>query len=101
LRPGDKVAWVRPNAFNSKQDYSWAHLAGLRIIAEVPDGQQDRFWSVRPAQRMALLDSVAQTGAVAFVVTGMPDGFSENGWKPLGSTGYWVYLLSPSGASKI
>jgi len=101
LRPGDKVAWVRPNAFNSKQDYSWAHLAGLRIVAEVPDGQQDRFWSVRPEQRMALLDSVARTGAAAFVVTEMPEGFSENGWKPLGSTGYWVYLLSPGGASKI
>jgi hypothetical protein len=93
LHSGDKVAWVRPNVFTARQDYSWARLAGMQIIAEVPAGEQDRFWAVSPEQRAKLLRATAATGAVAFIATQVPDRFSESGWKPLGETGYWMFLL--------
>jgi hypothetical protein len=101
LHSGDKVAWVRPNIFTARQDYSWARLAGLQIIAEVPAGEQDRFWAVSSEQRAKLLRATAQTGAVAFIATQVPDGFSESGWKPLGKTGYWIFSLQDLSVRKL
>ncbi len=96
IRPGDKVAWIRPAAFTATHNYDWARLAKLRIIAEVPTGDEDRFWSASPSERLSALERIAQTGAVAFVVTGMPPGIPDHGWKRLGNSGYLVYLLGPA-----
>lgn len=95
LRPGDKIAWIRPHPFNSRQDYWWARLARLRIVAEVPAGHEDEFWvAANPATLSAVAASLRATGAKALVATAMPAGASRVSWKQLGSTGYYIYPLS-------
>jgi hypothetical protein len=93
VEPGDKVAWMRPSAFTPKQNYAWARLARVEIVAEVPGGEESQFWTDSPGTRGKLFDAVSQTGAAAFVVTEMPSGFPDSGWKQLGKTGYWVHML--------
>jgi len=93
VKPGDKIAWMRPDTFTVKQNYAWARLAGVKIIAEIPSGEQGQFWSAGPEVRAETFDAFARTGASAFVVTEMPAGFPITGWEPLGKTGYWVHQL--------
>lgn len=95
LRPGDRIAWIRPHPFTSRQDYWWARLARLRIVAEVPAGHEDEFWAAaNPATLSAVAASLRATGAKALVATAMPPGASRVSWKQLGSTGYYIYPLS-------
>jgi hypothetical protein len=93
IEPGDKVAWIRPANFDAKRNYEWARLGEFRIVAEVPSGQEDRFWSAKPSQRAQALEKIAQTGAVAFVVTDVPPGFSEGGWQQVGQSNFRAYFL--------
>jgi hypothetical protein len=93
VEPGDKVGWIRPAIFGNKQNYEWARLGGLSIVAEVPPGGESQFWSATPEKRSQVLEAVAQTGAVAFVVTDMPLGFPDGDWKRLGNSNYRAYLL--------
>jgi hypothetical protein len=93
IRAGDKVAWIRPGLFTVKRNYAWARLAGVRIVAEVPTGEEGKFWESNPETRDRVFDAVAQTGAAAFVVSEMPIKTADAEWKQLGTTGYWVHLL--------
>ena len=95
----DKVAWIRPAAFDrSKQNYGWARLARVRIIAEIPSSEADTFWSADSGQRSAVFNALARTGAVALVVTKMPADRSTDGWTALGKSNSWAYFLQ--GGSK-
>jgi hypothetical protein len=98
IDPGDKVAWIRPNVFDDRtQNYFWARLAQVRIIAEIPAANADDFWTASPSARSRFLDILSQTGAAALIVAKMPLKSPEDGWKPLGKTGYFVYpLRNPS-----
>jgi len=94
VEPGDKVAWIRPSVFDDKiQNYSWARLARVEIVAEISTGGADDFWSASPAEQSKILDAFARTGAVALVVTKIPARFSPGGWLPLGKTGYFLHPL--------
>ena len=93
VQPGDKVAWIRPAIFTSRRNYTWARLAKIRVVAEVPTGQESRFWAASKDTHAQIFDALAQNGVSAFVVTEMPAGFSDSDWKQLGKTGYWVHLL--------
>lgn len=93
IHAGDKVAWIRPSMFTVKRNYAWARLAGVRIVAEVPTGEEGKFWESNPGTREKVFDAVAQTGAEAFVVSEMPNKTADAEWKQLGTTGYWVHLL--------
>ncbi len=94
FQAGDKVAWLRPNPFTAKQNYWWARLARLRIIAEVPAGQEDRFWAADASSRTSFFQALETTDAKALIATRLPVGYPAEGWKPLGQTGYYFYPLS-------
>jgi len=94
IEPGDKVAWIRPNIFDDRtQNYFWARLAQVRIVAEIPAANADDFWNASPDERAKDLDILSSTGAAALVVTKMPLKSPDAGWKPLGKTGYFEYPL--------
>ena len=93
IHPGDKIAWLRPTLFNAKRNYAWARLAQVKIVAEVPTGEEGRFWESSSETQRRMFAAVAQTGAAAFVVSEMPSRPADAGWKPLGGTGYFVHLL--------
>jgi hypothetical protein len=74
----------------------WPHLAGVQIIAEMPDPGWSRLVALDPEIRQAVLRKFADAGATA-VVTGHAEvARSDPGWQPLGTTGLWVRSLTPS-----
>lgn len=89
LQPGDKIAWIRPNVVTSTDNYWWARLARLQIIAEIPNDENE-FWMANEATRSAALDSLSQTGVKAVVVSDVPSRVNLQKFVPVGSTGYYV-----------
>ncbi len=85
LRPGDGVAVVG-NAF---QAY-WARLARLRIVAEVPDSDADRFWQASASRQGEVLAALFSTGARAVVAMERPGHRPPARWHRLGDTGFYV-----------
>lgn len=87
--PGDKVA-VIGNSFRA----FWAHLAGVRIVAEIKTRDANSFWAVDEPVRSEAIETFARTGAKA-IVTEMPALCAESvGWRKIGNTDYYTYLLS-------
>ena len=89
--PGDKVAGLSRIA-----EAHWARLAGVKIIAEIPLGNESLFWTSTPNSRQRVLDVVAGTGAKAIVTKDSPLSAISAGWTPLGQTGYYTFLLPTS-----
>jgi 4-amino-4-deoxy-L-arabinose transferase-like glycosyltransferase len=74
----------------------WPHLAGVQIIAEMPDPGWSRLVALDPEIRQVVLRKFADAGATA-VVTGHAEvARSDPGWQPLGTTGLLVRSLTPS-----
>jgi hypothetical protein len=99
LSAGDQIAWIRPQPFTARESYYWARLARLRIIAEIPAGQESRFWSAPSGTRANVLQTLARAGAKALIATHIPatytpDGAAHDGWRHVGKTNYYVYLLN-------
>ena len=91
IEPGDKIAWIRPNTVNVSNNYWWARLARVQIIAEVPnDGNE--FWAANEVTRSAALQSLAHTGVKAVVMSDVPAPVPSPDFVPVGSTGYYVYF---------
>jgi 4-amino-4-deoxy-L-arabinose transferase-like glycosyltransferase len=91
LQPGDQIAWIRPNVVTSTDNYWWARLAKLQIIAEIPnDGNE--FWTANEITRSAALQSLSQTGVKAAVVSNVPPQANLQSFVPVGSTGYYVHF---------
>jgi hypothetical protein len=83
--------------------FQWARLAGARVVAEVrplatPD--VDIFWAADAVRSARAMDAFARAGAVAVVADTVPDLARHPDWRPLGSTGYAVRLLTPRTATR-
>jgi hypothetical protein len=88
IAPGDKVAFV---GF-ALMDHYWARLAGVSIVAEVP--QEGTFWEAGPGLKTQVLSLFAKSGAKAVVTRDVPPLFSADGWKRVPGTAYFVLSLS-------
>jgi hypothetical protein len=99
LRPGDEIASL--NASNSGMAM-WAHLARVRIIAEVyywpgqPEGATNNFWSADPLIQERVIQKLSQTGARAVISQDTPSGAGAGRWLEIGTTGYYLYWLKPA-----
>lgn len=96
VRPGDEVASVGYGF-----EALWAHLAGVRVVAEVssgsleqPTGDDEVFWAADESRRREVLDLFALNGARAVVANRVPAGARTDGWERVGETGYYVYVLN-------
>ena len=89
LRPGDKVGII----MNGTNAY-WAHLAKLRIVAEIMDGpEQHEFWDAPRAVQNEVFDRFAGAHAKA-VVTRCASVVSMPGeWERVGDSQYCVHRL--------
>jgi len=94
IEAGDKVAWIRPQIFDSDHNYEWARLARVRIIAEIPGSDEEAFWTARPSVQAAALRAFQSTSAKALIVTQLPKGAPLLNWLPVGATGYYLRFLS-------
>ena len=96
LGPGDKVASIGYGF-----EALWAHLAGLRVVAEIssgsleqPTGDAESFWASEAARRREVLNLFAENGAKAVVANRVPAGAPTDGWERVGDTDYYIYSLS-------
>lgn len=85
--PGAALGYI-----GSGGDAYWAHLAGDRIIAEIPGRDQSRFTSADAEKRLAILQTFVAAGAQAVVtknasvVTSMPGD-----WRRIRDTQYYTW----------
>lgn len=88
MSPGDKVAVIGypVRAF-------WAHLADLRIIAELDGDDAGSFWEGNSTLKTQVIQAFAGTGSKAIVAERPPSGVDLTGWRKIGNTDYYVYLL--------
>jgi hypothetical protein len=88
IQPGDEIAFI---------GYSFgaffARLARLRIIAEIPDAEAERFWGSDPSTRSTVIDAIAATGAKAIVAEWVSPGALLDGWERVGNSRHFIYRL--------
>lgn len=88
LGPADRIAFVG-YAFGA----TFARLADLRIVAEVPWSEAPEFWALSPDRRAEALQALARAGARAVVAEERPRGDPPAGWERMGGTHYLVRPL--------
>jgi len=89
VEPGDKVAVVG-DSFGA----FWAHLAGLKIVADVTFGDAELFWRTDASQRARAIDALAKTEAKAIVADRPKLSAEDSGsWRKIDDTEYYVYML--------
>lgn len=99
LRPGDRVAYIGCQAPDegASEDFGWGRLARVRVSAQVPCSEVEKFLSAAPSIKARVIESLAQTGA-RMIVGKTPGGFgSTDGWRSVGKTRY-VMLEMPRGS---
>ena len=91
--PGDKVAVIAngTGAF-------WAHLAKLRIVAEIMDGDRgaQEFWGAPGEVRQQVFDTFERVGAKRVVTSCPGESITQASWERIGATPYCVHGLRPS-----
>jgi len=85
ISPGTQVASI-----GSGLEAYWAHLAQVRIIAEIPE-KGPSFLAVDPLRRREVLDKFLEIGAKAVVTKNAAVAHSTEGWRQIGQTQYYVW----------
>ncbi len=88
VQPGDKVASI-----GRTFDANWAHVAQVKIVAEIPRRDENEFWTASDAVRSQALRTFGKTGAKLIVAETVPSIATTLGWESIGNTGYHVYVL--------
>jgi hypothetical protein len=91
IQPGDRVAVIAGNSVGH-----WARLAGVKIVAELPLGQDDIFWRADRQTQDRVYAALAITGSRVIVVKDPPLDATRDGWRQLGDTTYYARLLPRS-----
>jgi hypothetical protein len=87
-QPGDRAAGLSRVA-----EAHWARLARLKIVAEIPLGEEHYFWTATADEKQKVFQIFASTGAKFVVTKDPPTCAAANGWIPLGGTGFYAYRL--------
>jgi len=74
-------------------DY-WAHLAQVRIVAEVPTEGVPDYWDANAETRLRINKLLSQSGARFLVSRIAPPPSQAADWEALGPTGYYVLMLA-------
>lgn len=88
IKEGDTVAVIG----NSHRAF-WAHLARLRIVAEIDRRNAENFWTADASVKRRAIETFASTGARVLVVERPPLGAESTGWRRIEDTDFYAYLL--------
>jgi hypothetical protein len=69
----------------------WAHLAGVRIITEIPPGEQQRFVASDAARRQQVLALFASAGAKAVLTRNADVANPADGWRQIPGTHHFIW----------
>ncbi|MGC1482990.1 MAG: hypothetical protein WA789_04280, partial [Candidatus Acidiferrum sp.] len=89
IHPGDKAA-----SMARMGDVHWARLAGIKIVSEIPLGEENAFWTADDSEKAKVFDALASTGARVLVTKDAPPSAAREGWIPLAGTGFCAYRLA-------
>ena len=90
VEPGERVGYMG----DALMDHAWAHLARVKISAQIPDEDALSFWAAAQRDRVEAAKWLAATGARALVTRGVPATAMSMGWRRVGGTEYYVLMLS-------
>jgi hypothetical protein len=90
VEPGERVGYMG----DALMDHAWAHLARVKISAQIPDEDALSFWAAAQTERVEAAKWLAVTGARALVTRGVPATAMSMGWRRVGGTEYYVLMLS-------
>ena len=94
LQPGDTVS-----DFSLAGEAHWARLAGLKIVAELPLGDEYLFWLASNETKQRIFRILAATGAKMAIAKNPPPSALNEGWLPLAQTGFFAHPLPSQGLS--
>ncbi len=86
--PGDKVAGLSRVA-----ESQWARLAGVKIVSEIPLGEESAFWTLDAKAKQDVFRVLSGTGAKILVTANPPPTAATEGWVPLRNSGFYAHLL--------
>ena len=69
----------------------WAHLAGVRIIVEIPEVEQWRFVGADAARRQQVLALLTSAGAKAVITKNAEVAKSAEGWRQIPGTQHYIW----------
>jgi hypothetical protein len=72
-------------------DGYWAHLAGFRIIAEIPADEQERYAGADAARKEQVFALFCSVGAKAVITKNAAVATPADGWRPIPGTRYFVW----------
>ena len=72
-------------------DAYWAHLAGLRIIAEIPDDEQARYVDADALRKEQVLMLFSSVGARAVITKNTAVAIAADRWRPIPGTHYFAW----------
>jgi hypothetical protein len=90
LPPGANVGYI-----GTGLEAYWAHLARLRIIAEIPDPGWSRFAALDSEAKQAVLEKFARAGVLAVVTRHAELARGDPAWQRLAGTDLFVLILAP------
>ncbi len=68
----------------------WAHLSGLKVVAEIVPEDTQAFWTKSRADQEAIIGRFTSAGAVAIVADHVPAWADKSGWQDLGDGLRWL-----------
>jgi hypothetical protein len=83
---GSALAYV-----GSGGDAYWAHLAGDRLIAEIPGKDQTNLLAADPEKQQAALHKLQDTGAQAVITKNARVASAIPGWQRIRDTQYFIW----------
>jgi hypothetical protein len=89
VQAGDEVAVIGSGLEASR----WARLARVRIIAELPEREQEKFWEADRVTQARVMEAFAATGARVVVATRAAGCDPAPGWRRVGETQTYARLL--------
>jgi hypothetical protein len=86
--PGEKVAVV-----DAELGDEWQKLLRVSVVAEIPYGEDHKFWAAPPAQRLQIYEALEKAGAQVLIAPTVPDGASTVGWERIREAPVYFYDL--------
>jgi 4-amino-4-deoxy-L-arabinose transferase-like glycosyltransferase len=86
VRPGAELGCI-----GSGLDAYWAHLANVRIVAEIPGKDQRPFIAVDRERKQFILERFVDAGAQAVVTKNAAVANSMQGWQRIRETQYYIW----------
>lgn len=92
IKPGDEIGVI--SQYVAGFESYWAHLAGVRIVAELPPSEINTYWFASDETKNNVLETFEKVGIRAVVMEQMQGPKPLAVWQQVGDTGYYVYLFS-------